>query len=178
MDTKLCECGCGHPTAIATSSRARTGHVKGQPLRFARGHKARKPITGYRRTYIGGETIAVHRLRAEKALGRPLPAGAVVHHADGSKDEGAQLVICQDNGYHRLLHARMRIKAAGGDPNTHRVCCGCQLAKPIANFNRRRSGKGLTVYGLEYYCRDCQRLRNAKRCRDDRGESVAGVSAG
>jgi len=174
---KLCECGCGRPTSIATKTHAALGWVKGQPLRFARGHKSRKPIVGYRRTYIEGKTLEVHRLRAEKALGKPLPKGAVIHHADGSKDENAPLVICQDNGYHRLLHARMRVRAAGGNPNTHRICSGCKRAKSFDNFNHRRFGKGLTIHGLEYYCRDCQRERNAKRNSGNRREGVGGIPA-
>lgn len=38
MQTKLCECGCGNLAPISTFSRAKTGHVKGQPSRFIRGH--------------------------------------------------------------------------------------------------------------------------------------------
>lgn len=40
-------------------------------------------------------------LIAEKALGKYLPNGAVVHHHTSS-----QLVICQDQTYHKLLHRR------------------------------------------------------------------------
>jgi hypothetical protein len=36
--TKLCECGCGRPTRISERSRRTLGHIKGQPLRFLRGH--------------------------------------------------------------------------------------------------------------------------------------------
>ena len=48
-----------------------------------------------------------HRERAAAALGKPLPAGAEVHHHtyDG---HNSQLVICQDSAYHHLLHSRMR----------------------------------------------------------------------
>lgn len=35
---KLCECGCGRPAPIATKTRTKLGHVKGQPIRFIRGH--------------------------------------------------------------------------------------------------------------------------------------------
>ena len=38
--TKLCECGCGKPAALAKYTSARLGLVKGQPQRFARGHRA------------------------------------------------------------------------------------------------------------------------------------------
>lgn len=34
--TKLCECGCGQPTPLATKTRR--GNVKGQPTRYLHGH--------------------------------------------------------------------------------------------------------------------------------------------
>lgn len=34
----LCECGCGKPTSLAARNDRRHGHVKGQPLRFIKGH--------------------------------------------------------------------------------------------------------------------------------------------
>jgi hypothetical protein len=35
---KLCECGCGRPTAIADSSCKRRGRVRGYGMRFIKGH--------------------------------------------------------------------------------------------------------------------------------------------
>lgn len=39
---KLCECGCGQPAPIATQTKRRDGHVKGEPMRFIRGHAHRR----------------------------------------------------------------------------------------------------------------------------------------
>ena len=51
-----------------------------------------------------------HRLVAEKALGKPLPPDAVIHHVDGDSmnNRPSNLVVCPDQGYHRLLHIRMK----------------------------------------------------------------------
>ena len=59
--------------------------------------------------------VREHIVSAEKALGKPLPDGVVVHHANGDKTKTkGNLIICQDNTYHKLLHRRMRtFKACG-----------------------------------------------------------------
>jgi hypothetical protein len=38
IEVKLCECGCGRPTAIAESSCKSRGMVKGYGMRFIKGH--------------------------------------------------------------------------------------------------------------------------------------------
>ena len=38
MKIKLCECCCGQPAPIATSTNKRRGVIKGQPRRFIQGH--------------------------------------------------------------------------------------------------------------------------------------------
>lgn len=37
----LCECGCGNPAPISKRDRRERGQVKGQPVRFIRGHAMR-----------------------------------------------------------------------------------------------------------------------------------------
>lgn len=34
----LCECGCGQPAPIANRTNRAKGHIKGEPVRFIRGH--------------------------------------------------------------------------------------------------------------------------------------------
>lgn len=57
-----------------------------------------------------------HILKAEKALGKKLPEGAVVHHWDRNKlnNENENLLICPDQAYHMLIHQRMRAYEACG----------------------------------------------------------------
>jgi hypothetical protein len=38
----LCECGCGRPTSIAKKTNKTFGHIKGQPMRYVRGHAREK----------------------------------------------------------------------------------------------------------------------------------------
>lgn len=71
---------------------------------------------GYCMIEIGGRCVLRHVLIAERALGKPLPAGAHVHHVDGdrSNDRNDNLVICPDAAYHQLLHRRQRALDACG----------------------------------------------------------------
>lgn len=70
---------------------------------------------GYR--FVDGE--AEHVAIAEKALGKKLPAGAIVHHVNENTLDNANsnLVICPSRAYHNLLHMRMRALAACGNAN-------------------------------------------------------------
>jgi hypothetical protein len=61
---------------------------------------------GYLRVRVDKKKDYFHRVKAEKALGRPLPPGVEVHHFLGNKDVDAQLVICPGRWYHKLLHKR------------------------------------------------------------------------
>ncbi len=79
--------------------------------------------------------VREHILVAERALGRSLPADAVVHHVDEHKtgNENANLVVCQDQAYHLLLHQRMRAIAACGHAGWRR-CVRCKRYDDPANL--------------------------------------------
>lgn len=47
--------------------------------------------------------VPEHIVIAEKAFGKPLPPKCVVHH-----HSPVQLVVCENQGYHLLLHKRQR----------------------------------------------------------------------
>lgn len=67
-------------------------------------------VTGYIMVKINGELIYEHRALAEKALGKPLPPKAIVHHTGERFDNHGdfKLVVCPDQEYHMLLHKRAR----------------------------------------------------------------------
>lgn len=70
--------------------------------------KGRIHQSGCIELWVNGALVAEHRLIAEKALGKPLPKAAVVHHIDGNKQNNVNtnLVICSNQSYHTLLHKR------------------------------------------------------------------------
>ncbi len=85
-------------------------------------------MKGYRFVYLGrGHVNTEHLVKAQKVLGKPLPAGAEVHHINGdpSDNRRSNLVICQDSAYHHLLHQRQRALDACGNPGW-RKCWVCK----------------------------------------------------
>jgi hypothetical protein len=102
-------------------------------------------------------------LVAEQALGRYLPDGVEVHHVDEDvrNNRNGNLVICQDKAYHKLLHVRARVVAAGGDPNTQALCGWCRLPKAFDQFYRMAKNKS---GGVNSRCKACHRaVRNLQR---------------
>lgn len=174
----LCGCGCGKETTIVRWNNTRDGAVKGQPNRHLRGH-GRRPtrrartvsiegypvvkVPGHPRAQKGSSYVFEHVLIAERALGRPLSAQHPVHHVDQDKtnNQNSNLVLCEDNAYHQMLHRRMRAYAACGDANAHRcwLCAGYDNQADITVIKSARPH-------VSAYHRTCQRNRSmAKRPR-------------
>jgi hypothetical protein len=132
--SELCMCGCGEKAPLNQKTNSRRGEFKGAPARFIQGHGGHKRGSehslwkggrineqGYVLIFLPDHPradsrgyVREHILIAEKALGKPLPPKAVVHHANGSRNSGP-LVICQDRAYHWLLHRRenkLKLEAA------------------------------------------------------------------
>ena len=111
---------------------------------------------GYRLlTDPDGRQRREHVMVAEKALGRPLPEGAVVHHVDGDKlnNAGSNLVICPDDTYHKMLHVRERALDACGDPNK-RKCKFCKEHDSVSNMK---------LASRSYYHQHCQSAHDKAR---------------
>lgn len=94
-----------------------------------------------------------HIVVAETALGKRLPLKAQVHHVDGDgkNNHPSNLVVCEDQGYHNLLHRRMRGLEAFGNPDALpcNICGEFDLPENLRVFQhkwKRRSSASIRAY--------------------------------
>lgn len=183
---KLCECGCGRKAPIAKQTNKKIGHIKGQPVRFIRGHvKYRGGRSVHQKGYLMIKKLGhpradnrgyvfEHILLAEKILGKSLPQSACLHHLNGNPADNRpkNLVICQDNAYHKLLHQRTRAWQECGHANW-RKCTICQqwddpknlyISPKNKNPLHRNCWKKYYALNREHF-NQLQRNRRAKKCR-------------
>lgn len=168
----LCKCGCGGTTTLAT--RSRKGLVEGESVNFLPGHNVRGENSpfwnggsfikkGYTNTLISPGVYELdHVAVAERALGKKLPKGAVVHHVDEDRSNNANnnLVICQDNAYHRIIHRRLRAFKATGHADWRR----CHLCKKYDSLdNLLKSMRGDDSESFSTYHQDCMVTVRAAR---------------
>lgn len=106
---------------------------------------------GYQIYTRDGKHVPEHRLVAERALGKPLPLKAVVHHIDENRrnNDPSNLVVCPDNKYHRLIHQRLEAMKASGHYHW-RKCPYCKKYDDPVNMREERTG-----YGPRYVHRVC-----------------------
>jgi hypothetical protein len=147
------QCGRPKPKGAASPSwkGGRAAHSGGYVEAHAPGHPKAS----------GRGRVLEHVLVAEKALGKHLPPGAVVHHVNGDRadNQNSNLVICEDQLYHMLLHKRARIAAAGGDPRAQAICGTCSRVLARAAFGRLVRRTRRTVDTIMPECRECTRAR-------------------
>lgn len=155
----LCECGCGEPVKAYNRSRPYLGHVKGEYPKRKNGHNRRKNektilgeyeiifMPSHPNAYSNGYVLK-HIVIATKALGKPLPPNAQVHHINGNPLDNAlnNLVICPDQHYHKLLHTRTNALNTCGNPNYEK----CNYCKKYDNPN------SLTFSGVQKYHQNCK----------------------
>lgn len=167
---KLCECGCGNSAPIASRTRTYCGHIKGMPIRFINGHRTRIQPKGEKsHAWKGGIiqkkgrhlTYMPEHARAnsigyvpcsfliiEKAINKIVPITAVIHHHDSNKgnDENTNLVVCENDGYHKLLHQRKRAHDVCGQPHWRKCTLCKQYDKPENLYIYQGNPKGGSIY--------------------------------
>jgi len=161
---KLCACGCGDLANLGQEFILKHHYKTGSLNPYWKGGRSRTGL-GYMRILrpehpradksIG--YVLEHIIIAEKALGRDLPLRAVVHHANQIENDNrnCNLVICEDQGYHNLLHQRLRAFLVCGHA-TWRKCQFCQTYDdPSAMYCSR--GKWSKHYHMK-----CRPSRSAK----------------
>jgi len=165
-----CKCGCGGKTLIAQRNSPKYKKIKGKPNDFIRGHNSRlrigkKNINWKGGMYISGSGylyvknpnnhramkngyVLKHILIAEKALGKAFPEKAIIHHVDEDRlnNKPSNLVICENQAYHMLLHQRLRALISCGNANWMM----CRYWKKYDDI------KNLKTYKNKFYFhRDC-----------------------
>lgn len=86
--------------------------------------------------------VAEHRLIVESVIGRYLKPSEIVHHTNEKTGDNkkSNLVACENNTYHMLLHKRMRAYNACGDPNA-KFCRFCGIYDDLENLFVSKSGR-------------------------------------
>lgn len=114
---------------------------------------------------VNGRLVFGHVLKAEKALGKRMPKGVVIHHFDEnpSNNDNDNLVICPDRRYHALLHTRTNALKACGYANWEK-CTYCKQYSPPEQIRIDTSGSKFHLAcdnkcSKEYYQR--RKKRNA-----------------
>ena len=107
--------------------------------------------------------VREHVLVAERALGRLIPPECPVHHVDGNPANNlpANLVICQSQGYHKLLHQRATALAVCGNASSLKcdICHSYERQNEMRVYSYRQ---GIGHYGRHLSCN----REHAKRDRE------------
>ena len=134
----LCECGCGK----VVYNRFVSGHNLGSMQNSINWKGGNTTSNGYQLTYdpthkraMKNKYVKTHIAIGEKVLGKPLPKDAVIHHVDEdpSNNKKNNLVICENNKYHLLLHNRKKAYEACGHADWMK-CWICKRYDSIDNL--------------------------------------------
>lgn len=110
---------------------------------------------------VGGRSVLMHIVVAEKAVGRRLKDEERVHHVDcdGHNNGPWNLVVCPNEEYHRLLHLRQEALDACGNANWKK----CRYCKEYEDPEKLKSYVRKDAKTPRYYHPTCHREAVAKQ---------------
>lgn len=114
--------------------------------------------SGYIVRKENGVRVRAHVEVVEKAIGRKLNNGEIVHHVDGigSNNAHSNLVVCPNQAYHMLIHARQRAFDATGDASKRK----CHYCKSWDELDNLKVGNYGSIYHGE--CKKNYRKKNLR----------------
>lgn len=180
-----CQCGCGEKTIVSDRTKTSEGRIKGQPVKFLRGHVLRKFFGPGAKSasWKGGKSIRhgyvtlydesskwaypfiyEHIKVMQEFLGRELLPDEVVHHINLTKtDNRVENLIVVTNQEHKHIHQSIKRYEACGNAN-FRKCRFCGGYDNPINMAERKTKKG----ALTYNHRSCEADYKRQLRRDER----------
>lgn len=114
--------------------------------------------------------VFLHRIVAEKMIGRKLKSNEVVHHKDGnpSNNDPSNLEICDSQGQHNNKHVTTY------RDSTHKQCSRCLATKPRTEFSlNHKPGKHSPYFDPhDTRCKQCRAELKRLRYKDRKSLST------
>jgi len=157
----LCECGCGELTNLAPQTVTAKGWVKGEPVRFIKGHQCRlSPVeyleqdmgyetpcwvwqrsiapSGYGCVRVTGKTRTAHSVYWERENG-PIPTGLQLDH------------LCRNRACVRPSHLEPVTQTENVRRGAHTILNSCQVQFIKQLIGSIPHGKIGTMFGVARY---------------------------
>ncbi len=123
---------------------------------------------GHPRAHGSGSYVFEHILVVERALGKFLDRKHPVHHVDENPghNSNSNLVACEDQAYHLLLHQRQRALDATGNPSALpcQYCASYERPDEMVEYRRRSGSRSGLRFAYHPSCRNDAR-REAYRLK-------------
>ena len=187
----LCLCGCDQETKISQITNSKFGSIKGISNRYVHGHHIKgsnNPHYNNGKTYSKNDgilltlpnhpnarkngTVLEHIVICSAVLGKPLPLKAIIHHWDknNSNNKSFNLLICQDQSFHMVIHMRQKAYEQSGHAD-YRYCNTCEKWHSTKDMCKNRNAS----LGYGHICKVCH--RDAERIRRKETKNVVNFSS-
>lgn len=138
----LCECGCGQPTRLARQTNRDRGWVKGQPIRFVKGHSGHK--------YREGERLGDRWRIEDRGFRTPCWTWMLAknHNGYGILMSGTRCAQVAHRYHYEQRHGSLPRHVHLDHLCRHRDCVNPDHLEPVSNAeNSRRGANAKLDYG-------------------------------